>query len=211
MSVLVRCIHCAVAQPVFIFKVIVLNSSVLSGCTEMEAKKQELRLSKRPYSSELESNKRPNKRPLTQCVKIEDGNGVGAEKIFKFRVLCPNGMSLGLKIRDPGLECSIDEFVELVKGEYFRALRQKESEKPKRRIDWKCEDLHFVDAFDNVMRRLISFKNFKPNKYHILRLHVSLCYTYVCGLGNVWVTVTILGSNGMVISWISNGMINHQK
>lgn len=137
----------------------------------MEAKKQELRLSKRPYSSELESNERPKKRPLTQCVKIEDGNGVGAEKIFKFRVLFPNGMSLGLKIRDPGLEWSIDEFVDLVKGEYFRALRQKESEKPKRRIDWKCEDLHFVDAFDNVMRRRISFKNFKPNKYHILRLH----------------------------------------
>ncbi|KAI8565060.1 hypothetical protein RHMOL_Rhmol03G0231500 [Rhododendron molle] len=152
---------------VFSLKVSVLNSGFLSSCRVMEAKKQEQRLAKRPYSIAFESKERPNKRPLGQCVKIEDST----EKIFKFRVLFPNGMSLGLKIRDPEAEWPVEEFVEVVKGEYFRALRQAESEKPRRRIDWKYEDLHFVDAFDNEMRRRITFKNFKPNKIHILRLN----------------------------------------
>ncbi|XP_058206197.1 structural maintenance of chromosomes flexible hinge domain-containing protein GMI1 isoform X3 [Rhododendron vialii] len=133
----------------------------------MEAKKQEQRVAKRPYSIAFESKERPNKRPLGQCVKIEDG----AEKIFKFRVLFPNGMSLGLKIRGLEAEWPMEEFVDFVKDEYFRAMRQTESEKPRRRIDWKSKDLHFVDAFDNVMRRRITFKNFKPNKIHILRLN----------------------------------------
>lgn len=156
---------------VFRLKVIVLNSGVLSSCRVMEARKQEQRLAKRPHSIAFESKERPNKRPFGQCVKIEDGD----EKIFKFRVLFPNGMSLGLKIRVPEAEWPMEEFVDVVKGEYFRALRQAESEKPRRRIDWKSKDLHFVDVFDNVMRKRITFKNFKPNKIHILRLNVSLC------------------------------------
>ncbi|KAL7003618.1 hypothetical protein U1Q18_004769 [Sarracenia purpurea var. burkii] len=132
----------------------------------MEAKKLEQRPYKRPFSEKTE---RPNKRPSKECTNIDDDDDV--EKIYKFRVLLPNGTSLGLKIRSLKMELPLEEFVEQVKAEYFRAVRQTESQKPKRRINWKSNELHFVDVFENVIARRINFKKFKPNTYHILRLH----------------------------------------
>ena len=110
-----------------------------------------------------------------EYVNIDDEDAI--KKIYKFRVLFPNGASLGLKVRDPETELLMEEFVELVKGEYFRAMRLTESQKTKRSINWKSSEFRFVDAFDNVMGSRINFENFKPNKYHILRVHVSFSYT----------------------------------
>ncbi|THG10129.1 hypothetical protein TEA_027994 [Camellia sinensis var. sinensis] len=138
----------------------------------MEEKKYVARPMKRP-SRDCENSERPTKRTSMEVVTInDDDDGGGGQRLYKFRLLLPNGMSLGLKIRDPQMEMSIEEFVELVKEEYFRAVRsQTNPQKPKRRINWKSNDLHFVDVFDNVMARKISFKNFMPHKYHILTLH----------------------------------------
>ena len=114
-------------------------------------------------------------RPTTvECVNIDEDD---IKNIYKFQVLFPNGASLGLKIRDPETEMPMEEFTEFVKGEYFRAMRQTEYWKTRRRINWKSSELRFVDAFDNGMGSRINFENFKPNKYHILWVHVSLSYT----------------------------------
>ncbi|XP_057463870.1 structural maintenance of chromosomes flexible hinge domain-containing protein GMI1 [Actinidia eriantha] len=139
----------------------------------MDLKKIEIiepRPRKRPSSSGCEIVERPNKKPTTvvEYVNIDED---AIKKIYKFRVLFPNGVSLGLKVRDPETELPMEEFVEFVKGEYFRAMRQTESQNTKRRINWKSSEFRFVDAFDNVMGSRINFENFKPNKYHILRVH----------------------------------------
>ncbi|GFS32246.1 Yippee family putative zinc-binding protein [Actinidia rufa] len=139
----------------------------------MDLKKIEIiepRPRKRPSSSGCEIVERPNKRPTTmvEYVNIDEDD---IKKIYKFRVLFPNGVSLGLKVRDPETELPMEEFVDFVKGEYFRAMRQTESQKTKRRINWKSSEFRFVDAFDKVMGSRINFENFKPNKYHILRVH----------------------------------------
>lgn len=137
----------------------------------MEEKKYIAWPLKRP-SRECEKSERPTKKTSMEVVRInDDDDGGGGQRLYKFRLLLPNGMSLGLKIRDPQMEMSIEEFVELVKEEYFRAVRETNSQKSKRRINWKSNDLHFVDVFDNVIARKISFKNFMPHKYHILTLH----------------------------------------
>lgn len=128
-------------------------------------------LNKRPIESSVDNN-RPNKRP-TACVNVDDD---GPEKIYQFRVLLPNGTSLGLRLREPDNEMAVEMLIDMVKEEYFRQKRQTESPTQKRRINWKSDDLCFIDAFDNKIRNRVNFKNFQTNKLHILRLHVSPCF-----------------------------------
>ncbi|KAM7504877.1 hypothetical protein LguiB_003781 [Lonicera macranthoides] len=123
-------------------------------------------LNKRPIESCVDNN-RPNKRP-TASVNVDDD---GPEKIYRFRVLLPNGTSLGLRLREPDNEMAVEMLIAMVKEEYFRQKRQTESPTQKRRINWKSADLCFLDAFDNKIRNRINFKNFQTNKLHILRLH----------------------------------------
>ncbi|XP_052192848.1 structural maintenance of chromosomes flexible hinge domain-containing protein GMI1 [Diospyros lotus] len=127
-------------------------------------------MNKRP-SSEGKSFGWPCKRLFTDYVENGDDDAPGVGKVYKFRVLLPNGTSLGLTIRDPEMDLDLEEFVHLVKAEYFKTIRESGSPKPKRRVDWRSRNLCFVDAFDDVLGTRISFRKFQPNKYHILRLH----------------------------------------
>ena len=95
---------------------------------------------------------------MVECVNIDEDT---IKKIYKFWVLFPNG-EFGLKIRDPETEMPMEEFIEFVKGMYFRAMRQSESQRTRRRINWKSSELRFVIAFDNGMGSRINFENFKP-------------------------------------------------
>lgn len=129
----------------------------------METKPYQNRVNKRP--NENSHVNWPKKKP-SRCSNLI-GNGV--EKAYKFRVLLPNGASLGLKIVDPvGDKMAVVGFAEKVKEEYSR-----ESKKYRREINWKSPDLCFVDAFENKIANVFDFKNFEPNKLYILRLHVS--------------------------------------
>ncbi|KAA8540048.1 hypothetical protein F0562_026740 [Nyssa sinensis] len=137
----------------------------LERLIKMEAKSHQRRPSKRP--SESENIDRPNKRPAESVNIYEEGD---VQKIYKFRVLLPNGTSLELKFREPDNEMPIEQFIDTVKEEYFRTMRPTEPSKVKRRIDWKSQNLYFVDAFENMITNKVNFNKFKPEKYHIIRL-----------------------------------------
>ncbi|XAR52203.1 hypothetical protein NMG60_11020145 [Bertholletia excelsa] len=108
----------------------------------METKEFHLMPKKRP-SKECGQAERLKKKLFTEYVNIED-DAIGVDKIYKFQVLLPNGTSLELKMRDPETEVPLDYFTDLVKREYFRAMRQTECQKSKRDIHWKSPDLYFM-------------------------------------------------------------------
>lgn len=99
----------------------------------------------------------------------------GGDEVYRFKILLPNGTSIGLNVRDPGPEMPFDDFISLVKEEYFRVLRHSGSMKQKRSVNWKVGSLVFQDANDlKLERSIFNFRNFKPHKCYILRLHVSV-------------------------------------
>ncbi|CAK9151606.1 unnamed protein product [Ilex paraguariensis] len=129
----------------------------------MDSKTSQGRLMKRPM--ECSDIDRPKKKP-TEYV-----NDDRFERIYMFKVLLPNGTSMGMKMSLLKSEIPIEEFVQMVQQEYFQTIRKTEPSKPRRRINWNSQDLHFVDAFENKIRKKLNFKNFKPNNWYILRLH----------------------------------------
>ncbi|KAK6135231.1 hypothetical protein DH2020_031039 [Rehmannia glutinosa] len=125
-------------------------------------------MNKRPL--EDPSTERPRKIPV---VKVED-NLFEETKIFKFRLLLPNGTSLELKIRELRNEMPIEEFIDIVRKEYSTVVKKRSSADGKRRINWKYQDLHFTDAEDNKIRIKVNFRNFVHNKCPLLWLHDGL-------------------------------------
>lgn len=107
------------------------------------------------------------KRQLVELYNDEDD----IDKVYKFKVLLPNGTSIGITVIDPGPEMPIGHFVSLVKDEYFRAWKPCESKRQKRCIDWKGARLYLEDVNCVKFRNTIKFENFKPHRCHILQLH----------------------------------------
>lgn len=100
-----------------------------------------------------------------------------SEKVFTFKILLPNGTSVELTLRDPEAEMPLGNFVRLVKEKYSEARKHCESMKNTRDINWKGGSISLQDANDKKIRNVLNLKNYKPNKYHILRLHVSIPYS----------------------------------
>ncbi|KAG4930294.1 hypothetical protein JHK86_047255 [Glycine max] len=94
-----------------------------------------------------------------------------SEKVFTFKILLPNGTSVELTLRDPEAEMPLGNFVRLVKEKYSEARKHCESMKNTRDINWKGGSISLQDANDKKIRNVLNLKNYKPNKYHILRLH----------------------------------------
>ncbi|XP_024029787.1 uncharacterized protein LOC112094052 [Morus notabilis] len=114
---------------------------------------------------ESASRQRGMKRQLVEISK-------GGDEVYRFKILLPNGTSIGLNVRDPGPEMPFDDFINLVKEEYFRVLRHSGSMKQKRSVNWKVGSLDFQDANDvKLERSIFNFRSFKPHKCYILRLH----------------------------------------
>uniref|UniRef100_A0A3Q7GA24 Uncharacterized protein n=1 Tax=Solanum lycopersicum TaxID=4081 RepID=A0A3Q7GA24_SOLLC len=119
------------------------------------------------------STETPRKKP-SRVLRIqvdsdeEVGNNEG--KVFYFRVLLPNGITLELQVPGPPSEMPVEDFVILVRREYQNIGRRTDSPKPRRQINWTRKDLHFVDAFDNRITKTMDFRKFKSNKSHMLRL-----------------------------------------
>ncbi|XP_027771413.1 structural maintenance of chromosomes flexible hinge domain-containing protein GMI1-like [Solanum pennellii] len=119
------------------------------------------------------STETPRKKP-SRVLRIqvdsdeEVGNNEG--KVFYFRVLLPNGITLELQVPGPPSEMPVEDFVILVRREYQNIGRRTDSPKPRRQINWTSKDLHFVDAFDNRITKTMDFRKFKSNKSHMLRL-----------------------------------------
>ncbi|XP_011069423.1 uncharacterized protein LOC105155250 [Sesamum indicum] len=132
----------------------------------MYSKTPQSLMNKRPR--EDSSMERPRKSPYG-VVKVEDD--AGETKIFKFRVLLPNGTTVELKLSELRSEMPIEEFVGVVKREYFNVAKQRRSLEPKRAINWKYQDLYFTDVHANKMRIKVNFQDFIPNTWHFLWLH----------------------------------------
>ncbi|KAJ4954884.1 hypothetical protein NE237_011667 [Protea cynaroides] len=109
-------------------------------------------------------HRRCSKRPL---VELDDER----EKVYKFRVLLPNGTSVGLTLHEPGDEMSLDEFIDAIKREYFRTINTADPGKKKRKVLWRSNEIYIEDVVGNKFRRKFPFKHFKPYKCHIIRLN----------------------------------------
>ncbi|KAJ8536892.1 hypothetical protein K7X08_035293 [Anisodus acutangulus] len=131
-----------------------------------------LRSSKRPcedFSSETPRKKQA--RVLRIQLNSDDDEVGNEEKVYYFRVLLPNGITLELQVPGPvPSEMPVQDFVILVRREYNNLERRTKSTKPKRQINWTSKNLHFVDTFENKITHMFDFKNFNPNKSHMLRL-----------------------------------------
>nr|XP_016460857.1 PREDICTED: uncharacterized protein LOC107784267 isoform X4 [Nicotiana tabacum] len=131
-----------------------------------------------PRSSKRQSEdfsaETPRKKPTRALrVQVDSDEEVGIEeKVYYFRVLLPNGITLELQVREPPTEMPVQDFVIVVKRECLNVGGRTECGlKSKRQIYWTSKDLHFVDAFENKITKTLDFRNLKPNyKSHILRL-----------------------------------------
>ncbi|PHT53341.1 hypothetical protein CQW23_07803 [Capsicum baccatum] len=116
--------------------------------------------------------KRPSRVLRIQLDSDEEEVGDNVEKIFHFRVLLPNGITLELQVPGPPNNMPVQDFVILLSREYQNYERRTESSpKPKREINWTSKNLHFVDAFENKITKMFDFRKLKPNQSHMLRLH----------------------------------------
>ncbi|KAJ4726669.1 Protein defective in meristem silencing 3 [Melia azedarach] len=93
------------------------------------------------------------------------------DRAYKFKILLPNGSTVELTVRDPRAHMPFEDFVKMVKDEYFEAWRRCDSMKAKRPIKWHGRNLYVEDAYMNVIRESIDFEMFKPHKCHILKLY----------------------------------------
>ncbi|KAK9994804.1 hypothetical protein SO802_024507 [Lithocarpus litseifolius] len=91
--------------------------------------------------------------------------------VYRFKVLLPNGTSIGLTVRDPDPEMPFEDFIAMVKDEYSQARKQYESMRLKKHINWKGGHFYLEDANGVKTKKMIKFESFKPHKCHILQLH----------------------------------------
>ncbi|KAG9448240.1 hypothetical protein H6P81_014368 [Aristolochia fimbriata] len=108
------------------------------------------------------ANRTPQKRPRGDYL------GDSAGRVYKFRILLPNGTSTDLTLHEPGKEMSIKDFVELIKKEIKKTGSM--ALEGKRQIVWDG-NVYFEDMSEHEIRKKISFSYFKPDELKILRLH----------------------------------------
>lgn len=134
----------------------------------------------------IKSNKRPRedsgvdtpKRSSLGAACIKD-DGSRKTKMFRFRVLLPNGTSVELKMSELRKEMPIEEFIDAVRKEYVLVINQKRS--PKRNINWDYQDLYFTDVNDNKIRIKFDLCEFSSSNWHLLWLHVRFNPTIYSG------------------------------
>ncbi|KAI3989733.1 hypothetical protein MKX01_009225 [Papaver californicum] len=96
-------------------------------------------------------------------------------KVYKFRVLLPNGFSVGLTLNQLNDQMSVERFLELIRREYVRNQKEEGDDavkKSKRKIDWMNQRLYLVDVVDDFKwRDKIFFRRYEQNQWHLLKLH----------------------------------------
>lgn len=111
---------------------------------------------------------------LSRDPKMEDD--AFGEKLFQFRVLLPNSTTVELKLTELRSEIPVEELIDKLRKEYHIMVKQRRS--PKRKINWDCQDIHFTDAQSRRIGFKVNLRNFTPNKWQFLWLHVRFCYHY---------------------------------
>ncbi|XP_026437890.1 structural maintenance of chromosomes flexible hinge domain-containing protein GMI1-like [Papaver somniferum] len=120
----------------------------------------------------MESNSSGRKRRYEE---VEDGEEE-VRKVYKFRVLLPNGLSVGLTLEQLNDQMTVEKFLEHVRIEYVRNLTDSRDEtvkkKSKRKIDWMYERLYLQDVVDDYKwRDRIFFGRYEQKQWILLRLN----------------------------------------
>ncbi|KAK1571160.1 hypothetical protein Q3G72_012800 [Acer saccharum] len=114
----------------------------------------------------------PNSYSKSKKRALEEDDTVGnVERDYRFKILLPNGICVGLVMRSPKPRMLFEDFLRLVKDEYDLTLRKFKSMKPTRPIQWNSGRAYVEDANDNKIRNIMDFEKFKPYKCHMLRLY----------------------------------------
>ncbi|KAM1976756.1 hypothetical protein ACFX15_041359 [Malus domestica] len=116
-------------------------------------------------------------------VREDHGN---KDVTYRFKVLLPNGMSVGLQLQNPEHKMPLGDFIQMLKREHHLALRESSSRKRKREIDWNAGGLFIEDANNREIRDVVNFKNFKAHECHILKLHDGNVSERVITFENMW-------------------------
>ncbi|KAL5738604.1 hypothetical protein ACOSP7_031365 [Xanthoceras sorbifolium] len=102
---------------------------------------------------------------------VQDDTVGEVERDYRFQILLPNGICVGLVMRSPKPCMPFEDFLRLVKDEYCLTLRKAKLRKPTRPIHWNSGKAYVEDANDNKTRNIMDFEKFKPYKCHMLRLY----------------------------------------
>ncbi|CAL1404309.1 unnamed protein product [Linum trigynum] len=54
----------------------------------------------------------------------KDGGGVNLHRVYKFKILLPNGVTVGLRLSNPEPEMSLQNFIQKLREEYVIVRRQ---------------------------------------------------------------------------------------
>lgn len=145
----------------------------------------------------IKASKRP--REDSEVVRIKDDTSERMQ-VFTFRVLLPNGTSVGLKMSEQRNEIPIEKFIDMVKKENDLLINRQ-----KRRIIWEYQDLYFTNAFSNKIRIKVDFREFTPIECNLLWLHVRFYPQFILvvilfSVMALWFVCLFLG-----VGWISWG------
>ncbi|KAI9157714.1 hypothetical protein LWI28_026791 [Acer negundo] len=156
-----------------ILEIVATNASMATPTTtieEADSDHQDQRMS--PTVADLVVMEQPNSYSKSKKRALEEDDAVGnVDRDYRFKILLPNGICVGLVMRSPKPRMLFEDFLRLVKDEYDLTLRKSKSMKPTRRIQWNSGRVYVEDANDNKIRNIMDFEKFKPYKCHMLRLY----------------------------------------
>ena len=120
-------------------------------------------------SSEVGGFKR--RTPDSLVVSSPDVSGSG--RIYKLKILLPNGMTVLLKIPEGTEWITVKELANRAKNSYDRAV--KKTSNPEKHVNWNA-DLYFLDDTDKRFSNSLKLTNLELNRVYNLRLRVSPCF-----------------------------------
>ncbi|XP_023729100.1 structural maintenance of chromosomes flexible hinge domain-containing protein GMI1 [Lactuca sativa] len=92
----------------------------------------------------------------------------GPRRVYKLKILLPNGITVLLKIPEGTERISVEELAGRVRNEYAKAVQKTSS--PKKQVNWNTQ-LCFLDDSDHVFRNSLTLTKLEPNRVYNLRLH----------------------------------------
>ena len=100
---------------------------------------------------------------------VQYGHHGPATKVYQFQILLPNGTSTSLKLRDPGEEMPLPDFLHRIREELGDASAYGGQ---RRGIEWDG-DVYLEDLLDRKIDKKVQICDFVTKGTNILRLQVS--------------------------------------
>lgn len=108
-----------------------------------------------------------------KALQYEDriGDDDASSKMYRFKVLLPNGLSTNVSLLNPSEEMSVHDLLVLVKNELNNTPTSGGS-RP-RELHWEAK-IYLTDMFNRNITEKIRFSNYDNRSLNILKLEVSL-------------------------------------